>query len=322
MKKLCGLAAIIACLLFSPLPVAAEIMDRVVASIGDDAITAFDVEKEGGALFRQIAATAAADERDERLAEARKKVLDSLIEKVLLLREAKRIDISVSDDEVDSAVEKVKTENKLTQEALLTALAREGITFDRYREEVRAQIVRSKVIDKRVRAVIDVSDEDILIYYERNRDEFSTDEEIRARHILFLVPREAGEERRLAIENRAAEVLALVRAGGDFAELARTYSEGPSAPEGGELGFFRREDMVKAFSRAAFALEKGEISNLVLSPFGYHIIEVLDKRGGTALPFEEISQKIKARLYGEELNREIKAFIEQLKEEENVRIHL
>lgn len=323
MKKIADLTAVLLLLsLFFALPAAAEIIDRVVASIGDDVITLFDVEKEGEALFRQIAGSTPDADQEARLKEAKRKVIDNLVEKVLLLREAKKTGIDVNEDEVSSAIEKIKKENKIDQEALLSALKKEGVTFESYKEEVKGQIIRSKVVDKRVRSAINVSEEDIMIYYERNRDDFQTDEEIRARHIILLVPDDADEEAVNAVRNRAAEILQKARNGEDFEGLARKYSEGPSASSGGDLGFFKREDMVKEFSNAVFPLKINEISDLILTPFGYHIVQVLERRGGAELPFEDISKKIRARLYGEELNRAIKEFIQSLKEEENVEIRL
>lgn len=316
------LLTVLSFLMLTGLPVKAEIIDRVVASIGDDAITYFDVEKEGGALFKQIISSTPAAEQEGALKEAKEKVLNNLLEKILLLREAKKTGINVTDDEVKAAIEKIREENKINQEELLSALKQEGISFERYKEEVKGQIIRSKVIDKRVRGVIDVTDEEVMIYYERNKNDFTLDEEIRVRHIIFLIPKDSDEETVNEIKKRAGEVLQKARAGEDFETLAKKYSEGPSASNGGDLGFFKREDMVKEFSSAVFPLKENEISGLILTPFGYHIVQLLERRGGAALPFEAISKKIKARLYSEELKRGIKEFIEGLKEEEHVEIML
>lgn len=321
MRNLLGLFACLF-LLYSPSSSNAEIMDRIIASIGDDAITYFDVEKEGSPLFKQIVSTIPQEKQAGKLKEARKKILENLLEKVLLLREAKKSGIEISEKEVTAAIEKVKKENKLSQENLLQALAQQGITYKNYKEELKGQITRQKVIDRKVRSVINISDEDILIHFERNKENYATDDEVKAAHILFLVPKDADKETLLSAKNRASDVLLMVRRGDDFESLAKKHSEGPSASGGGDLGFFKREDMVKEFSKAAFKLKEGEISDLVLTPFGYHIIKVSEIKSGKELPFDEISKKIRARLYNEEFSKEIKEFIERLKEEENVKIRL
>jgi len=162
----------------------------------------------------------------------------------------------------------------------------------------------------------------ISFYYEKNRDIFKSNEEVRVRHILFLVPKEAGEEKLLQVKGEAEEVLKLAREGKDFESLAKKYSQGPSAPSGGDLGYFRKEDMVKEFSRAAFALNVDEVSDLVLSPFGFHIIKMVDRRGGEAVSFDDVKDKIKAILFSEEMEKGAKSYIEELKETNDLKILL
>ncbi len=300
----------------------AEIVDRVLAVVGDEVVTLYDVEQEGAALFSQIELSSPPGEKDARLYEARKRVVERLVEDLLLLAEARRMGLAVRDDEVDSAIERVKAENGISQEELLKALEMEGVTYGGYREKMKDRILRAKLIDRRVRSGIEVSDDDIRMYYERNRDDFKIDEEVRVRHILFLIPRDAGEEALRKVRMRAMEVLHRAREGEDFAELARIYSEGPSAPEGGDLGFFRREDMVREFSDAAFALKDGEVSGLVRTPFGLHIIKMIERRGGIPRPLDEVKDEIRSRIYGEEVEKGIGELVRKLKERAEVEIRL
>lgn len=318
--------SIISCLLLllkvMPHASAAEIIDRVVASVGDDAITLYDVEKEGAALLNQIEISSPPEEREGRLYETRKRIVEQLVEKVLLLREADRLGIEVDEEEIDSAIDKVKAENRISQEELLRALEAEGLTYERYRKEMKGQILRAKVVDRRVRGGIDVSDDDVRAYYERNMDDYRTDEDIRVRHILFLVPKGAGDNTVYEARKRAIEVLRMAKGGEGFASLARKYSEGPSAPEGGDLGFFKREDMVREFSDAAFALKEGEISDLVRTPFGFHIIKLIERRGDSPLSLDEVKEKIRTRLYSEEMERGVKELIRELRERGEVEIRI
>lgn len=322
MKSFVRVSAIISLALVFSLPTGAETIDRVVASVGDDVITVYDVEKEGAVLFGQISRSSSPEELEERLYEAKKNVLEHLIEKVLLAREAKRAGIEVGDDELDSAIENIKKENGIDQDELLKALQAEGLTYERYREEVRGQMIRARLIDRKVRSDINISDEDIKSYYEANINKFVEDEEIRARHILFLVPKDADEKTVREVRVAALEVLRMAKEGEDFKDLAMKYSEGPSASSGGDLGFFKKKDMVKEFSDAAFSLEEGAISDLVRSPFGFHIIKVIEKRGGKSLPFAEAREKIRTTLYSEELERDIRKFVRELKEKEEVEIRI
>lgn len=308
--------------LFNPASATAEIIDRVVASAGNDAITLSDVEREGAALFRDINMNAPESQRKNRLYEARKKIVETLVEKLLLLREAKRVGIEVSEGELTAAVEGVLRENKIGRKELDMALAQEGITFEKYKDDLKSQILRSKLLDRHVRGTIKISDEEMKIYFDSNNEFIGSDEEIRVRHILFLVPKGASQEDILKIRNKAQGILKKARSGEKFEALAKEYSEGPSSSTGGDLGFFKKPDMVKEFSSAAFKLKKDEISSLVLSPFGFHIIKLLEKRGGDSLSFDEAKESIKAKLFNDEMERGITNLIEDLKERDDLQILL
>jgi peptidyl-prolyl cis-trans isomerase SurA len=316
------LALSISVFLLSPISSQAEIIDRIVASAGNDAITLSDVEREGAAFFRDINMNAPESQRENMLYEARKKIVEALVEKLLLLREAKRMGIEVSEGELSSAVEGVLRENKIGRKELDMALAQEGITFDKYKADLKEQILRSKLLDRKIRGAIKISDEEIKVYFESNKGSFGLDEEIRVRHILLLVPKGAAQEEILKIKEKAEVILKKAKSGEKFEALAREYSEGPSASSGGDLGFFRKSDMVKEFSSAAFALKKDEISSLVLSPFGYHIIKFLEKKSGTSLSFDDAKEKIRAKLFNDEMERGISNLIEDLKERDDLQILL
>lgn len=300
----------------------AEIVDRVVASAGNEIVTLLDVEREGEELFAQIRASSSAGELEGRLYEARKNVVEKLLEKVLLLREGKRLGLEVGEGEVDRVIDNIKKDNKIDQKTLVAALKQEGMSYEAYREEVKEQALRARVIDRRVKGGIRVGDEDVEIYYQRNSADFKVDEEIKARHILFLVPEAADRAKVEEIKKRAGDVLEKAKNGEDFEKLARTYSEGPTASSGGDLGFFKRETMVKEFADAAFALDTGDVSGLVRSPFGYHIIKLEERRGGNPMPLEEAKNRIRNILYQQELEAGIRNLIRELKEEPDVEVRL
>ncbi len=305
-----------------PLKAAAEVIDRIVASVGDDAITLYDVEKEGAPLFQQIRVSSPPGEYEERLSGARKKVLDGLIEKMLLVREARKMGISVGEEDVEAAISRVKSENKISEEQLVKALEKEGLTFEQYRKEISGQMLRARVIDRKVKGSVDVSDADILAYYEENDELFARDSEVRVRHILFSVPADADESSLGALRKKMIEVLQMARKGEDFAELAKKYSQGPSAPMGGDLGFFKKGDMVKEFSDAAFSLKEGEISPPVRSSFGFHIIKMIERRGGELISLDEVREEIRMRLFNEALEKGIAEYIREIRETGDVRVFL
>lgn len=173
--------------------------------------------------------------------------------------------------------------------------------FDKNKEKYRkgAQVKLEYLAFKPMNyeSKVQVTDNEMADYYEFNLDQYRQAEQVKARHILFMLDPNAPPEKVAEVRAKAEAVLAKAREPeADFAKLAEEYSEGPSAPKGGELGWFGREQMVKPFADAAFALKKGEISDLVRTDFGLHIIKVEDKRPAQTKSFEDVKAEIKAKL--------------------------
>jgi len=162
-------------------------------------------------------------------------------------------------------------------------------------EQIKAQYVVLSL--DALAAQISVSDADAKAYYEQNAKQYQVAEQRRARHILIKVPKDASDAARAAAKAKAEKVLAEVRKNpADFAQLAKKYSDDPSAQEGGDLGFFGPGAMVKPFEDAAFKLKKDEISDLVKTEYGYHIIQVTDIKPAKTQPFDEVKDEIKASI--------------------------
>jgi len=174
--------------------------------------------------------------------------------------------------------------------------------FSKHRENYRipeqVRIAYIEVNPERFQDQVEVSKEETRAYYEENLDRYKVKKQVKARHILFRVPEDAPEEKEEEVRKRAIEVLEQVQAGGDFAELARAHSEGPTRDEGGELGWFSSGEMVEPFEEAAFGMKPGETSDLVKTRFGFHIIEVEDVREARTRPLEEVRGEIRESLLG------------------------
>jgi peptidyl-prolyl cis-trans isomerase D len=167
---------------------------------------------------------------------------------------------------------------------------------EKYRVPEQIRIAYIEVNPERFLDRVEVSDEELRAYYEENLEQYEVNRQVNARHILFKLPEDASKEQEERVRGKAREVLELVKTGGDFAELARIHSEGPTRDEGGELGWFTSGEMVEPFEKAAFALKPGEVSDLVRTPFGIHIIRVEDVREPRTKPLEEVRGEIRERL--------------------------
>ncbi len=179
------------------------------------------------------------------------------------------------------------------------------------------ELLSREVVDK-----IQVSEDDMKQYYKANREQFKKPEEVRARHILIKVKKDASPEEKKAARKKAEEILEKIKKGEDFASLAEKYSDDPgSAKKGGDLGYFPRGRMVKPFEDAAFSLKAGEVSDIVETKFGYHIIKVEEKKPAGYQPFEAVKDRIRKELIKKVQSEKVKEYVGKLMKERNVKLY-
>ena len=203
------------------------------------------------------------------------------------------------------------------QGLVIAGLAREK-GFDK-RPEIKGQLemitnnfLAFQYLQKEVISKIKVTEKEAKAYYDKNPDLFKSPEQIKARHILIQVPKEAPDEEKKKLIEKAEEVLKKVKAGEDFTKLAADFSDDTGTKsKGGELGFFSKGSMVPAFEQAAFALKPGEVSDLVETDFGFHVIKVDEKKEAVSEPFETIKEKVTKQVLREKQETKVTEFVEQ-----------
>ncbi|MEA2080735.1 MAG: peptidylprolyl isomerase [Pseudomonadota bacterium] len=238
-------------------------------------------------------------------------VVEQLVTQELLWQEAQRRDFIASAADVDKQLEKMKRGFD-TEQAFLFKIKEGGFTEATYREEIRQQRSVQRMVSEGVAATITITDEEISVFYKANIDRMSTPEQVRARHILIKLEADDDDARKAAREKIVAVQQALQK-GENFALLAKERSEGPSATKGGDLGFFGHGQMVPPFEEAAFALQPGEISDIVETRFGFHIIKLEERHQGHTVPVEEASGQIRQYLKQQQLQATVEKFIEDLR---------
>lgn len=277
-------------------PALAEIVSGIAATVNDDIITLYEVNREAAQLLRE------AEKRGPVTGEAREQIrkaaLNALIDKRLVQQKIKELNIQVSEEEVRQAVEEIKKQNNMTQDGLVAALLTQGLTFDQYKAQLKEQLERIRLMGQEVRAKIQVSEKEIQEYYAANKANYSEDETYRARHIFFRVPKNATAAQVKEAMARAANVLMEARSGKDFAELARKYSdEASAAKDAGDLGTFRKGEMLPEIESTVIAMKPGEVSELIATPAGFHIIKLEEKGAAKVKPLEEVKGAIEEILY-------------------------
>ena len=189
-------------------------------------------------------------------------------------------------------------------------------------ELLKDNIIAIEYLKKEVTNKVEVSEEDVKAYYESHKDEFKTPEMVRSRHILIKTDPSASDNDKKKAKEKAEEILKKIKAGEDFAKLASDVSDDTgSKPKGGELGFFPKGRMVKSFEDAAFSLKPGEVSGIVETQFGYHIIKVEEKKEPGMEPFDTAKEKIKQKLLQERTKAKVTEFLEKAMKEANIEVH-
>ena len=245
------------------------------------------------------------------------KILDQLIEMEILLQESQKQKIQITDTSVADHLAKFKARFP-SAEAYEKALKKLNISETDLKEKTMKGLAVQELIEKQVTSKIEISDADRRGFYDSNPNFLEQPEQIEARHILIKSdPKDEKAQQEKALE-KIKEAQQQVKAGEDFADLAKKYSEGPSGKNGGDLGYFGRGQMVKPFEDAAFGLEPGQISDIVKTRFGYHLIMVTGKKAARTIPYEEVKEKIGPHLKQQKSSESIKVYIEKLKKEAKI----
>ncbi len=235
-----------------------------------------------------------------------------VIDAKLLAQEARRQGMKPDTAKVDQNMAMLEQQAG-GADRLASMLAQGGFTVDGYRKMMAEMSLVNQFIDKKVMSGITVSDEEAKKFYDENPAFFERPEEVHARHILVRVPKGASPEVKAEARKKIEAIQKRAAAGEDFAELAQETSEGPSAKDGGDLGFFSRDRMVKEFSDAAFALEPGQVSGVVETQFGYHVIKNEEVRPAGKVPFDEVKDRIVESLKQRKMADEVDGILEKLR---------
>jgi peptidyl-prolyl cis-trans isomerase SurA len=305
-KKVCGsLAALM--LLLASWAASAEVVDSCAAVVNQDVITVSEVEEAGGPVFERIKAEAPPEQRNEALRQARRAVVERLVEKHLLMQQAEQMKISVSEAEIDQARNQMLERGGVSLEQYRAELRKSGLTELRHRESLKEQILSSKVVSYAVRSKALVPEEKIKAYYEKTYTAKGS-----GYHLLQIG---------LASAEKAEAARQLAASGQDFQELARRHSELPSAADGGDIGVFKADEMAPHMREAVMPLQPGGISPVIETPEGFMFFKLLSSGQDTAkAPYESVRAEIHEILLKEELETRYKAWLEEIRSGAYIRI--
>jgi peptidyl-prolyl cis-trans isomerase C len=251
----------------------------------------------------------------------RKQLLNQMIDRELLYQDSRKKGISVEDSAVQSELTKLKSRFP-NQEAFDKALAASDTSEAALKEKISEGLAIRELIDTYIAPKVSVSEKDTKKFYDEHPDIFQQDEQVKASHILIKVDAAADEGQKAEARKEIEQLQKQVKSGADFGQLARENSQGPSKDNDGDLGYFGRGQMVKPFETAAFDLEVGEVSDIVETQFGYHLIMVTDKKPASMVPYDEVEGKINEHLKQNRLEKELDQYLQALRQNAKIEKYL
>jgi peptidyl-prolyl cis-trans isomerase SurA len=254
-------------------------LDRVVAIVNDEAITQWEINEQKRVALAQMKAQKVALPAPDVL---EKQLLERLVTERILHQYAKDTGVRVDDLQVERTIQRIAQENKLTPEAFRKAVEAEGISYAKYREDIRNEIVVQRLRDREVDSRISVSDAEVGNFLATTAAQTGGDAEYRLSHILVVVPEQATPDQIEAKRRRAEEALKQIREGVDFGQVAAGYSDASDALQGGSLGWRAAARMPTAFAEPVRGLKPGETSGVLRSASGFHIVKLQETRDRNA----------------------------------------
>ena len=298
-------------------PVPAQLPD-VVARVNGEDISRPDFERALQNLEARAGGPVPAEQRDQ----IYRDLLDQLIGYTLLTQETKTRKVEVPDAEVEARIGQIRGQFP-SEEVFKQMLSERNVTLEQMRADAKQDLAVAKMISEEVEPKSAVKPEQVDDFYAKNPDQFKQPERVRASHILIAFPQDADAAAKTQAREKAEQVLAQVKAGGDFAALAKEHSQDPgSAVNGGDLGFFQQGQMVGPFNDAAFSLPAGATSDLVETNFGYHIIRVAEKQPARTVPLDEVRPQVEQYLQNVNRDEQTEAFVKSLRAKGKVEIFI
>ncbi len=257
------------------------------------------------------------NEVKENLTKLEEKALEQAIGAKLLLDRANELAIPVTGDQIDAEVQKV-IEQVGGEENYKKALAAQNITEEVFKKELEKGARVNALVQQACAGVADPTEEEIEAFYKAHQAEYVKPHQVHCQHILVKSEEKDLPEAKSAAFEKIREIRERILSGGDFAEEAKKHSDCPSGQEGGSLGWFGRGMMVPEFDKCAFEMKKGEVSDIVTTQFGYHIIYKADERGGEKQTLVDVHDQIKDLLRHEVRGRAMDAFVAELREKAQI----
>ncbi len=298
----------------------AQFVDGIAAIVNDEIVTVHEVREIIESEAEQLAQQLSGVVRDERLKALFKRALTGLVDAQLQLARARQLNLRVTEDDVSQQIDGLKKQNQLADEQFVQLLKARGLTLETYKKQVQESILVAKVVNAEVRSRLTVLDSELKEAYRAKQEQYKVAGGQTVSHILFLLPQNAPQQEEQRLQAKAEAVLRQLRDGGDFSKLARQFSDGPSAETGGLLGTFKPGELLPGFEEATAKLKPGEMSDVVRTRVGFHIIRLEAREAGGARTFDEVQEELKSEILREKTEKKYQEWLESLRQQAYIKI--
>jgi peptidyl-prolyl cis-trans isomerase SurA len=287
----------------------AAVVDKIVVVVNNEIITQREIDIMLAPIYSQYSTMYKGAELIKMLEDVREKILKQLIEDRLIFSEAKKLNIIIDEKEIDAKIDEMR--KKVGSETDLESMLNEqNLTLNELRARYKEKIMTRKLIDNKVGAKIIITPLEVKNYYNSNKENFMQPEEIKLRTILMKPDKDKGQE--AGALQLAKDVLKRLKEGCDFEGLAKEYSDGQGASEGGLMGYVKKGDLMPQIEDIVFNLKDGETTGIIQSPLGYHIFKVDERKIRRMRELPEVRQDIEEFLYREKATQKLKGWIDSL----------
>ncbi len=300
----------------------AEVVDKIIAVINDEVITLYELNTAFEPYRMNIENTYKGNDKDRLIIQAKEEFFQRLVDNMLIEQEARKTGVSatVKEEDVMGVLQDMLTKQNLTMPEFLKNLAREGGSIETVKKEIRSQMIRMRLLRREVKDKIIVTDEEIGEYYNQHRDEYEGRESVRMKQIFLLLPEKADNQTKMKMKKEAGQLRERIIKGESFDGLAAKYSQGPAAATGGDVGFIEKGTIIPEVEKIAFRLPVDQVSEVIESGKGFHIVKVVDKKGAGLKPVAVVREEIKAKIEDEKLDIKFGEWMNSLRAKSHVDI--
>jgi len=286
-----------------PMPApGAELVNRVVAIVNDDVVTLHELNRKMK-LITGVDPEVLKARSEEEYFKTRQEILERLIDEKIARKRIQELEITVFPEEVDAAIERIKQDNHVTQEELEAGLQERGLTLEDYKNLIKEELERIRLINEEIRSKIIIREKDIRDYYLSHEEEFASQDKVRLAAIV-LRPRDPLDKEEVeTLMQKGRALVAQLHRGEDFSRMARAHSQGPAAQEGGDLGTFLVERLDPQLREVIEELQAGEVSEPIWRGSTVQILKVLARQKGGIKPYTQVKEAIRQILYRQEIQR-------------------